>query len=270
VIKSFFAGLGLCFAFSTCYGSALLVGIANQNTFIINNEGSEQKVAIIGQPISYCKQSDFVQWAKTNLIGKSIGVQGNQLLILINSQWFSLQELLVRNGYIYEPSLVDAQEVAAAERRGEWACAAKDAIFNLILNDRDQAKIVAAIAMNESKYKGYPWPWTINVNGKSMYFKSREDAYQEILKQMKGGASSIDIGLTQINWKYHSHYFSSPWDALQPSKNILVSQMILKNLQQKFGSWGQAIRCYHDCVNPSRGGKYLNDFSKQYAEITNF
>ena len=204
------------------------------------------------------------------MIGKNIGIEGSQLLISINSQWFSLQELLVRNGYIYEPSYSDAQEVAAAERRGEWACAAKDAIFNLILNDRVQAKIIAAIAMNESKYKGYPWPWTINVNGKSMYFKSREDAYQEILRQIKSGATSIDIGITQINWQYHSHYFSSPWEALQPSKNILVSQAILKNLQQKFGSWGQAIRCYHDCVNPSRGGKYLNDFSKQYAEITNF
>ena len=249
--------------------NSVIVEVPQQNSFVIQNDGINQSIALTGQRISFCTHSNFQLWSRTNLIGKSVAAQGNELFININNQWISLNELMVRNGYLYDPRLADAQDIAASERRGEWACAAKDAIFNLVLDNKNQAKIVAAVAMNESKYKGYPWPWTLNVNGKSMYFSSREEAYEKIMSLINAGVLSIDIGITQINWKFHSRYFNSPWDALQPSKNIRVSNMILTSLYQRFGTWGQAIKCYHDCVNPVRGGKYLDDFSMHYEEITN-
>lgn len=246
--------------------------IRNINTptqFDIEDESGVQTVNLTGHPIRFCNQSDFASWAAANMQGKNVAFQNNLIYIFIQNQWVMLNELLVRNGYVYDPNLIDAQEVAAAERRGEWACSTKDAIFQLVLRDPSEAKIVATIAMVESNYKGYPWPWTINVQGKSMYFQSREEAYKKIMEYISAGVTSIDIGLTQINWKYHSKHFSSPWDALQPSKNIQVSQHILTTLHQRLGDWGATIKCYHNCVDPVRGMRYLQGFAKQYDEIAN-
>lgn len=243
--------------------------VSSPVTMHVEDDGAIKTLQLAGQPLNYCQKSDFPEWAAGNLVGKNVAVQQSQIYIEIGRQSVLLNELLVRNGYLYDPNLTDAQEASAAERRGEWACSVKDAIFQLVLANPSQAKVVAAIALNESKFKGYPWPWTINVQGKSMYFESREEAYHHIMGLIKAGISSIDIGLTQVNWKYHSEHFKSPWDALQPSKNIQVCNTILTALHARLGDWGKTIKCYHNCVDPVRGTKYLESFARQYDEIAN-
>lgn len=252
--------------------NAQAMSIAQASTavaLIVESEGEYASMAVSGHALNFCNVPSFPQWARSNLVGKSVASQQDQAVVNINGQWVSIGELLVRNGYVYDPQFADALEVAAAERRGEWACAAKDAIFQLVLRDNGTAKVVAAIAMNESKYRGYPWPWTINAQGKSLYFESREQAYHYIQRLIAAGVMSFDIGLTQINWKYHSHHFQSPWDALQPSKNIQVSNTILMALHTRLGTWEKAIKCYHNCVDQARGTQYLQNFTRQYDELAN-
>ena len=60
--------------------------------------------------------------------------------------------------------------------------------------------LLFAIAQTESGRKlgngkgSAPWPWTINVQGKSMYFSTKAEAITEVSRVLKQGIRNIDIG----------------------------------------------------------------------------
>lgn len=247
--------------------AATVVGATAPAKIRIQSVDEEYLLPIDGREIQFCNQSNFSAWAESNLTGNKIAYQGQTPFININGKWSSVEEMMVRNGYLYDTKYTESLYAAAAERKGEWACARKDAIFQMVLKSKNNAKIVAAVAMNESQYKGYPWPWTLNVQGKSLYFKTREEAHEKILTLLSQGIKKIDIGITQIHWKFHSHRFSSPWEALDVSANINASESIITLLYKRHGDLGIAIRCYHNCVNVERGTTYLNSFTRHLASL---
>lgn len=225
-------------------------------------------VGVKGSSLSFCREkSDFKMWSKTNLIGKSVVLSNGELVVSLGSDLVNLEELLARNGFVYSETYKTAVVSAAAERRGDWACATKDAVFMLVLKDERAASLIGALALNESKYNGYPWPWTLNVQGVSMYFSTRMDAYREIQKNLRNGIVSFDIGLLQISWKFHSNRFASAWDALEPSTNIRVSYEIVSELQSQYRDLKKTIRCYHNCKDELRGAVYLESFNKNFDEL---
>ena len=89
------------------------------------------------------------------------------------------------------------------------------------------------------------WPWTINDNGKGLFFDTRKSAVDYIIEQKEFNNTHIDIGCMQISVKWHSHAFSSPESMLDPYTNIAYAAVFLEELYQTHGDWELAIKYYH-------------------------
>jgi len=89
------------------------------------------------------------------------------------------------------------------------------------------------------------WPWTINDNGKGLFFDTRKSAVDYIIEQKEFDNTRIDIGCMQISVKWHSHAFSSPESMLDPYTNIAYEAVFLEELYQTHGDWELAIKYYH-------------------------
>lgn len=259
--------VALCILQFSFVVKATIAEARSPTQYVVSTDSGPQLLTIGGQPLKFCDQSTFSNFARNYLVGNRLANQDGQVYVAILTQWLPLEELLVRNGFVFSADRWETSSIAASERKGEWACAAKEAIFRIVLKDPGYALVIGAIAQNESKYKGYPWPWTLNVHGKSYYFDSRTKAHDFIQLLLKNGIRSFDVGLTQINWKYHSHRFKSPWDALNPVVNIQTSKTILADLIRKKGDLESAIACYHNCVDKALGQKYLNNFKREYSAL---
>ncbi len=90
-----------------------------------------------------------------------------------------------------------------------------------------------------------PWPWTLNVGGQGYTFKTLEAARAALQRFQAQGKRSIDIGLMQINWRYHANRFKNPYAALEPYGNLRVATRILRDCYRRHHDWWKAVGCYH-------------------------
>jgi hypothetical protein len=126
-------------------------------------------------------------------------------------------------------------------------------------------KLLTSISLVESGIKREknifrPWPWTLNVSGKPIYFNNKT----EILKYLKENIDkkkSIDIGCMQINARYHLKNFLSLSQIVDPEENVKYAAGFLLRLYKEHRSWNEAISRYHSSI-PIRKKKYLK---KVYA-----
>lgn len=111
------------------------------------------------------------------------------------------------------------------------------------------ADILYAVALAESgkRYKTFsrPWPWALNIEGKSLYCQSKQEATQHLQKAIQQ-QHAVDIGLMQISWYWHQHRFDVPADALIPMQNLKVGAAILREQYERTGDWWEAVGRYHD------------------------
>ncbi len=139
----------------------------------------------------------------------------------------------------------------------------KDILHSISLQESQKA---------HSKYKlGIVWPWTINVEGKGYYFKSKYDAINFTKKQIELGINSIDVGCMQINLKYHPNAFESLHQAFSPIKNIEYAAQLLRNHYENHGNWHVAVGYYHSATadkasNYRNHVKKINNKMKAYRE----
>ncbi len=200
------------------------------------------------------------------------GVMFGRILIKIGDKSIDFGQALIRLGLATGNSDVDemprdyllAEDEARAEGIGYWKCASPLAAFDRAASASGvSSKTLYAIAMNESRRQGRPWPWTMNVSGKAYYFQTRESAWRMAEGLVANGINSFDIGLMQINWKWHSDRFSSVWEALQPSTNQKVAADILLEKYRQTGHPLTAVGWYHN-ASPSRYRSYQVSFAKHY------
>jgi len=137
-------------------------------------------------------------------------------------------------------------------------------------------KIFFAIALTESRKKIYgekvmPWPWTLNVEGKGYRYKNRKQAWVALNKYISQN-KIVDIGLMQVNWRYHDEALKTPWLALDPYHNMRVSAKILSRCYKNKRHWWLCVGRYH-----SPGGKksqraraesYRQRVKEQYERIS--
>lgn len=115
------------------------------------------------------------------------------------------------------------------------------------------AKLFYAIILNESRSTNkhinrvLPWPWTINHRGTPHFFHNRAAAYRFARQLVESGDYQFDVGLGQMNWRWHRHRFSDLWDALDPYMNLTASAAHLREQYERpeCNSWDLAIGCYH-------------------------
>ena len=155
-----------------------------------------------------------------------------------------------------------------------WSAEAVPVGYQSIASERSiPSSVLYAVALTESGkqvasqgvYR--PWPWTLNVAGRGYYFDSRLAAWQALTGWLKDGKRSVDIGLMQVNWRYHEERLGTPWQALDPYHNLRVGAEILQACYTARQDWWASVGCYHAPANPQRADQYRRRVLSRWQRI---
>ncbi len=116
-----------------------------------------------------------------------------------------------------------------------YAVAATESLYTVKVSSANTAS---------SELLSGPWPWSLNISRKSQRFPDRLSAYRA-LQQAVAEKHSVDVGVMQINWRWHHQRFESLWSALDPEHNLRVGAAILHEQYQRTHDWWQAVGAYH-------------------------
>lgn len=121
-------------------------------------------------------------------------------------------------------------------------CRDLDHIFEKIEEEENIPKdLLKAISIQESSR---PWAWTVAVNGKGYFFKTKKEAVDYVQTAMKV-ERNIDVGCMQINMIHHRNAFKSLDEAFIPENNIRYAAKFLRSLYEMTNSWECAVERYH-------------------------
>jgi soluble lytic murein transglycosylase-like protein len=101
-----------------------------------------------------------------------------------------------------------------------------------------------------------PWPWTLNVQGDGRFYPSRRVATLAFEDALVSGRTSVDVGLMQVNWRYHRQALGHVAGALDPYRNLDVAAAILTACHETHRDWWAAVGCYHAPNDPARAERY--------------
>ncbi len=112
--------------------------------------------------------------------------------------------------------------------------------------------LLYAIALAESAYSpvknargAAPYPWTLRLPNKPIYATSKMHAKEELFGILKY-TSSVDVGLMQINWRWHKHRVKRPEDLLDPLTNVRIgADILLENFRRSPTDLVAALGHYH-------------------------
>jgi hypothetical protein len=125
--------------------------------------------------------------------------------------------------------------------------------------------VLQAISLTETGRKRAgrfrPWPWTVNMEGKGLWFDTEDDARAYVYSQYKRGARSFDVGCFQINYKWHGQAFASIDAMFDPVANAVYAAEFLRGLRAEEGSWSAAAGAYHSRT-PEFADKYRERFDR--------
>ncbi|MBV1866488.1 MAG: transglycosylase SLT domain-containing protein [Marinosulfonomonas sp.] len=128
------------------------------------------------------------------------------------------------------------------------------------------ASVLHAISLTETGRKRgtsfRPWPWTVNMEGKGLWFDSVTKAKEYVAKEYNRGARSFDIGCFQLNYKWHGQAFVSIDEMFEPNANALYAAKFLAELYAEKGNWPDAAGAYH-----SRTPKYANKYRARFKSL---
>ncbi|MEJ2020554.1 MAG: transglycosylase SLT domain-containing protein [Maritimibacter sp.] len=128
--------------------------------------------------------------------------------------------------------------------------------------------VLKAISLTETGRKRAgafrPWPWTINMEGKGVWFDNNEEARAYVDENYARGARSFDVGCFQINYKWHHQNFDSLDAMFDPLENGLYAARYLSELYAESGDWETAAGAYH-----SRNPEYANRYKARFAGFRN-
>ncbi len=126
--------------------------------------------------------------------------------------------------------------------------------------------------IGESKNDGLPhWPWTVNIEGKGVWFETENQARLYLYRHFWSGARSFDVGCFRINYRWYGASFSFVEDMFNADKNALCAAGLLKRLHAELGSWDRAVGAYRSRTH-SHAQRYRSDpltasqTALQYAE----
>ncbi|MDC5870290.1 hypothetical protein OPW39_15890 [Vibrio europaeus] len=99
------------------------------------------------------------------------------------------------------------------------------------------------------------WPWTVNVGGDGNWFTSKQYAVEFVNEKLGEGLRNVDIGICQMNYRYHSMKFTSVNHMFDPLENMIKAAEYVKQ-QKRADSWEIAIGRYNSPGNEERAEKY--------------
>ena len=111
--------------------------------------------------------------------------------------------------------------------------------------------LLSAIAGIESDFN----PYAVNIAGKTVIASNQEEAAKTIKNAVNQGVTNIDIGIAQINYRWHKDKFRNIEEMINPTANIEYAAKLLSSLFKQHGTWHKAIRHYHS-ANPNHHKQY--------------
>lgn len=105
--------------------------------------------------------------------------------------------------------------------------------------------ILYSVGLTETGRKGSLHPYALNIEGRTVFAKSREAAVLEFNRARAEGKSLIDLGCMQINYRYHGGEFRSVSAMLDPRANVDYAARFLARLRARHETWTMAVARYH-------------------------
>ena len=139
--------------------------------------------------------------------------------------------------------------------QAETTTNSKDSILKLITIAETRHCIPSGLLLAVIKTESNLNPLALNINGKEFFFVDKNSALSAINKAIASGIVSIDIGLAQINYKWHGENFTSVESMLSPELNIGYAARLLSKLKITHRDWHKAVRHYHS-ANSTHNQKY--------------
>jgi hypothetical protein len=146
----------------------------------------------------------------------------------------------------------DAGQAVAAQSES-WAC--EKYLATVSETEGVPLGVLYAVGLTESGRKSRLHPYALNIEGQTVFAKSRDDALAVFSKARREGKKLIDLGCMQVNHHYHGANFRSPAEMLVPEKNIVYAARFLKQLRQEHGSWTMAVARYHASAGNKKAQK---------------
>lgn len=111
--------------------------------------------------------------------------------------------------------------------------------------------LLLSISEHESRMN----PWAVNIEGRSYYPKSKEEALALIAKNP---GKSYDLGLMQINVWWYKRLGVTPEMVIDPEVNIIVGAYIMGESIATWDLTWKAVAAYHTPPqkNPGRAVEY--------------
>jgi soluble lytic murein transglycosylase-like protein len=110
-------------------------------------------------------------------------------------------------------------------------------------------------------------PWTVNSTNGSLRANTMEEAISFIQQLQSQNITNIDIGITQINMRWHNSKFERISDMLDPQKNIEYAAKLLASLYEEHKDWYKATAYYHS-YNPIYYQKYSKKVLMKWLNLS--
>lgn len=127
-------------------------------------------------------------------------------------------------------------------------------------------EVLIAIATVETGRDDQPWPWTVNFGGEGHWYDSAADAARSVDQALRDGATNIDLGCFQLNYRWHASAFSSVDDMLDPARNATYAAEYLSQHYANTGDWALAAAAYHSGT-PEYARAYQTKFEATYDRL---
>ncbi len=101
-------------------------------------------------------------------------------------------------------------------------------------------------------------PYAMNIEGRASANATLEAALATFEAAHRRGASLIDIGCMQINYRWHGDKFSSVTEMFDPARNVDYAARFLRELKEREKTWTLAVARYN-------AGPNNNAAQKQYV-----
>ncbi len=132
--------------------------------------------------------------------------------------------------------------------------------------------VLYAVALQESgaRLRGrlIPWPWTLNVAGRTERYATRAGACAGIRQALaRVPANRIDAGLGQVNLGYHAQRYEHPCELLDPYRNLAIAAEILQEQHTPGEDWLIAIGRYHRPAGGAPAARYRRSVHQHLTRV---
>lgn len=125
--------------------------------------------------------------------------------------------------------------------------------------------VLRAISTVETGRHGRPWPWTVNFGGDGRWFETAGEAETEAEAALEQGATNVDLGCFQLNYRWHAQGFASVADMLDPAQNATYAAEYLASHFARTGDWALAAAAYHSAT-PEFAAAYQAKFEAALSD----